>query len=717
MLGLTSPKKKIAVVSVFFVALLMLLVAFVPQQNNTQSSGVNVPQVPPRTYNVNFTETGFSGYAANTANGWYWYVDEGVGYNHSSGATNSFQLSNGTYSFNIYYSSPYSYEINPSSGTVYVNGNTNGITVDVTFSNNTVQPVKTYDANFTVTNLPSVMPNIQWSFSVTVTGLNVQYSNTLSGSTTAPFTGLPAGNYEYSVSYPFGTSVAPSSGYFTISKNTTIDLKVTVLKDYKVNFDSSGLASSESFSVSLSGSGYYGSNTSLPSLSYVGFSVPNGTYEYYIYNYPGGLSPNPSSGTVYVNGGNVVINIQFTTSPRSYSVTFNVLNLPANIQENTFGFYVGINGAYPLSSYSSMITFNLPNGTYTFNDGLYYLPPSVTGGLSPTSGVFIVQGKNVVVNLTLLPPESTYTVKLTETGLPSGQIFAASIDGFNNETVVSSTSNYLTYTLTNGSYYYSIGGISGFGESPSSGEVIVNGASVAMQIAFYRGFYVNFTVSNLPSNIPNGGFGWEIKLINSVTGNSYKQNSNGPKISFSSMPAAIYTYTVATYGSYQILKSSGSVTVNTTNVNVMLNVSLVKLYAVTFTETGLLPGTAWGVIVDNGFVYSANSFARLHIHGGVTSPMTFTLYLANGTYSVQGYTIDSSTGFTAFNSPQSFTVSGKMSNNSVAFSDSVPSTTANSGVLTDTVLGVVGGLAVGIAAVTAFMYFRKRPPAVTPKSE
>lgn len=717
MSGLSLPKSKIAVASVLFVALLMLLVAFVPQQNSSQSTGVNVPQVPPRTYNVNFTETGFSGYAANTANGWYWYVDEGVGYNQSSGATNSFQLSNGTYSFNIYYSSPYSYEINPSSGTVYVNGNTNGITVDVTFSNNTVQPVKTYDANFTVTNLPSVMPNIQWSFSVTVTGLNVQYSNTLSGSTTAPFTGLPAGNYEYSVSYPFGTSVAPSSGYFTISKNTTIDLKVTVLKDYKVNFDSSGLAPSESFSVSLSESGYSASNTSLASLSYVGFSVPNGTYEYYIYNNPSGLSPNPSYGMVSINGGNVVINIQFTTSPRSYSVTFNVFNLPANIQDNTFEFYVGINGGYSLSSYSPMITFNLPNGTYTFNDGLYYLPPSVTGGLSPTSGVFIVQGKNVVVNLTLLPPESTYTVKLTETGLPSGQIFAASIDGFNNETVVSSTSNYLTYTLTNGSHYYSIDGISGFGESPSSGEVIVNGASVAIQIAFYRGFYVNFTAFNLPSNIPNGGFGWEIKLINSVTGNSYNQNSNGLKISFPSIPAGIYTYTVATFGSYQIQKPSGTVTVNTTNVNVMLNVSLVKLYTVTFTETGLLPGTEWGVIVDNGFVYSANSLAGQDICCGVVSPMTFTLTLANGTYSVQGYTIDSSSGYATFSSPQSVTVNGKMTNNSLAFSNSAPSTNTNSAALTDTVLGVVGGLAVGIAAVTAFMYFRKKPPAVTPKSE
>ena len=730
MLGLTSPKKKIAVASVLFVALLMLLVAFVPQQNSSQSTGVNVPQVPPRTYNVNFTETGFSGYAANTANGWDWYVFvSGVGSNVSSGVTNSFQLRNGTYSFYIGYNSQYSYAIDPSSGTVYVNGNTNGITVDVTFSNITTPAVRTYDANFTVTNLPAVIPNVTWGYDVTVVGIDVSYNRYSSSSgTTIKFTGLPVGSYEYSVSgNPFGTSLTPVSGSFTISKNVTIDLTFTLLKDYKLNFDSSGLTSTQSFLVTIStgnpsGTSYLESNSSYPSLSYVGFYLPNGTYYYTVSASSNGLSPNPSTGTIDINGGNVVINIQFTTSPKSYSVTFQVVNLPSNLQNYQFGYSVQINDFYYfLQNYGPTITFSLPNGTYSFGDYFYgSIPPvTLTSGLSPSSGNFVVQGNSVVISLTLLPPQPLYQVKLMESGLPSGQYFSGSVSYKSNATMITSSNDYIGFNLPNGTYHYSINAVPGFGESPSYGQIMVNGASVAIQITFYRGFYVNFTVSNLPSNIPNGGFDWEMKLMNSVTGNSYNLYSNGPRISFSSMPAGIYTYTASTaYFGYQILKPSGTVTVNTTNVNVMLNVSLVKLYTVTFTETGLVPlsGTEWGVVVDNGFVYSSNSLAGFGSFSGVPATMTFTLTLPNGTYSVQGFTVDNS-GYTTFTSPQSISVNGKMSNNSIAFSNSAPSTNNNSAAITDTVLGVVGGLAVGIAAVTAFMYFRKKPPAVTPKGE
>ena len=730
MSGLSLPKSKIAVVSVLFVALLMLLVAFVPQQNSSQSPGVNVPQVPPRTYNVNFTETGFSGYLANTANGWDWYVFvSGVGSNTSSGVTNSFQLRNGTYSFSINYNSAYSYAINPSSGTVYVNGSTNGITVDVTFSNITTPAVRTYDANFTVTNLPAVIPNVTWGYDVTVVGIDVSYTRSSSSSgTTIKFTGLPVGSYEYSVSgNPFGTSLTPVSGSFTISKNVTIDLTFTLLKDYRLNFDSSGLTSTQSFLVTIStgnpsGTSYLESNSSYPSLSYVGFYLPNGTYYYTVSASTNGLSPNPSTGTIDINGGNVVINIQFTTSPKSYSVTFQVVNLPSNLQNYQFGYYVQIDDYYYyLHNFGPTITFSFPNGTYSFGDGFYGPTPPVTltSGLSPSSGNFVVQGNSVVISLTLLPPQPVYQVKLIESGLPSGQYFSGDVNYNLNATMITSSSNYIGFNLPNGSYEYSINGIHGFGESPSFGQVVVNGASVVIQISFYPGFYVNFTIQNLPANIQNEGFSWAAELIDSANGYTYDQSSSGAKISFSSMSAGVYTYTASTiYGSYQILKPSGTVTVNTTNVNLMLNVSLVKLYTVTFTETGLVPlsGTEWGVVVDNGFVYSSNSLAGFGSFSGVPATMTFTLTLPNGTYSVQGFTVGNS-GYTTFTSPQSISVNGKMSNNSVAFSNSAPSTNNNSAAITDTVLGVVGGLAVGIAAVTAFMYFRKKPPAVTPKGE
>jgi hypothetical protein len=720
---------KVVVVSVFFIALLMLLVAFVPQQSDVRNQSTNVPDAAVHTYYVNFTESGFSGYDVNSANGWYWSVGLSYGEsNRSYGATNSFQLSNGTYSFSVgYYNSLYAYAINPSSGTVYVNGNTKGINVHITFTNTTPAPVIGYDANFTVTNLPSVIPNVSWYFMVTITGVNVQYSNLgLTSGTTVKFTGLPSGNYDYRVSnYPFGTSLTPSSGSISVSKNTTIGLTFSQLKDYKVNFDSSGLTSSESFTVAIDTSSSYNpvyltENTSYPSLSYVGFSLPNGTYYYTVSISGTSLYPNPSLGTFTVNGGSVVVSIQFTTPPKGYAVTFNITNLPAKLPNYQFAFYVGIDYSYYyLENYGTSITDILTNGSYSFNVGFYGTPPpsTLTSGLSPSSGDFAVQGKNVLINITLLPPTPVFPVKLLETGLQNGQFFSARIGPQFNITQITSTTDYLGFSLPNGSYDYTINQVPGYGVSPSSGQLIINGASEAVQVTFYRGFYVNFTASNLPSNIQNGGFSFEVKLVNAATGQISDHSSSTATVSFSNIPAGIYTYSVATYGNYQIVKSSGTVTVNTTNVNVILNVSSVKTYTVTFSETGLLPDTEWGVVVDNGFVYSSNSFAGFEYYPNVvSSPMVYTINLPNGTYSVQAFTVGAGR-FATFSSPQSITVNGKMSNNTVSFTNSVPSAGSNSAVLTDTVLGVVGGLAVGIAAVTAFMYFRKKPPAVTPKSD
>jgi hypothetical protein len=86
---------------------------------------------------------------------------------------------------------------------------------------------------------------------------------------------LQSGNYDFTVSnYPFGISLTPNSGSLSISSNTTVELPFSQLKDYKVNFDSSGLTASESFNVIIyTGSRYYPvsltGNTSYPD------SIPN----------------------------------------------------------------------------------------------------------------------------------------------------------------------------------------------------------------------------------------------------------------------------------------------------------------------------------------------------------------------------------------------------------------------------------------------------------
>lgn len=740
-----SSNIKLLTVPVIFVVVLMLLVSFAPQQSNLPHSSANASQSSaqyssvhplagtPTSYYVNFTESGFSNSSVNVAHGWNWYIAGGLGFNQSTGTTNSFQVQNGTYNFYVYYNSQYSYTMNPSSGTVYVNGNTKGITIDISFTNVTVPPTppaRTYDANFTVTNLPSVMPNVIWTYSVTINGegTNSGHSYTLSTSgTNISFTGLQAGNYDFTISgTPFGTSLSPNSGSLTINQNTTVDLQFTLLKEYKVRFDSSGLTSTQSFNVGIYT--YTGnpnspfnspleSNTSYPSMSYVGFNLPYGTYYFTVSDSSNGLSPTPSYGTIAVNGKNVAVNIVFSipTSQSSYSVTFNVTNIPSTLSNYNFefGVYISGNGYQYNQNYGSTISFSVLNGTYSFNTYLMNTPITISAGLSPGNGQFLVQGKNVLINLTLLPPEPLYKVKFVESGIPSGEIFGAWVNGNINETTVSSTSNYVGFTLPNGSYYYNILGVNGMGNDPSGGELIVNGGSVTIPVSFYPAYYMNFTLPNLPSNIPGGGFAWCLKLVNDVNGYSQTKGSSSNEISFSGMQNDPYSYSVASFGTYTITNPTGSATVNGSNVNVNMNISTQKSYTAIFTEKGLSSGTQWGVVINDGFEYSPGEIYKLsYSPNRVSAPMTYTSTLANGTYSLQGFVWTSDQ--MVFTSPFSITVKGKISNNTVTFTNSTssPSSSSNSGALVDTAAGIGAGVAVGVGALYAYTYFRKRPPAV-----
>jgi len=73
-----------------------------------------------------------------------------------------------------------------------------------------------------------------------------------------------------------------------------------------------------------------------------------------------------------------------------------------------------------------------------------------------------------------------YTVTFTESGLPSGTSWSVTLNG-NTE---SSTTNTITFSVPNGTYSYTIGSVSGYTVSPSSGNITVNGVSVNQAITF-----------------------------------------------------------------------------------------------------------------------------------------------------------------------------------------------------------------------------------------
>ena len=73
-----------------------------------------------------------------------------------------------------------------------------------------------------------------------------------------------------------------------------------------------------------------------------------------------------------------------------------------------------------------------------------------------------------------------YAATFTESGLPPGASWSVTL----NETTLSSKTNTITFSLPNGTFSYTIGKISGYNISKSSGSLTVNGKNVAQSITF-----------------------------------------------------------------------------------------------------------------------------------------------------------------------------------------------------------------------------------------
>jgi hypothetical protein len=78
------------------------------------------------------------------------------------------------------------------------------------------------------------------------------------------------------------------------------------------------------------------------------------------------------------------------------------------------------------------------------------------------------------------PPPPTYQVSFPETGLPSGTSWSLTLAG----TTRTSTTDTIAFMESNGTYGYTVGTVSGYTVSPSSGSVTVNGAGVNRPITF-----------------------------------------------------------------------------------------------------------------------------------------------------------------------------------------------------------------------------------------
>jgi Thermopsin len=306
---------------------------------------------------------------------------------------------------------------------------------------------------------------------------------------------------------------------------------------------------------------------------------PLGCPSIQVHGQPCGTAPKVVGG--YVNGmPNGTADFAPIVQYSSYTVTFTESGLPVGAT-----WYVNVTGEPSLSATgaSTSLTLSLGNATYDFtvatNDNNY--APNYYQGSVTVAGAAVSAAP---IAFTLV----TYPVQFSETGLPAGTSWTATLGG----NPQSSTSSSITFNVINGSYAYSIAsGNSHYAPNVYSGSVLISGAGQSVPITFSSVTYaVTFSESGLPS-----GDTW---YVNITSGPSLSATGATTTVG-TSLPNGTYSYSVATNdATYAPNYYSGTVTVNGAAASGAAITFSVVDYAVTFTETGLPSHTSWSVTLN-----------------------------------------------------------------------------------------------------------------------
>ncbi|MGA8542247.1 MAG: right-handed parallel beta-helix repeat-containing protein [Thermoplasmata archaeon] len=229
-----------------------------------------------------------------------------------------------------------------------------------------------------------------------------------------------------------------------------------------VAFDETGLPSGTYWGVQFDVD--EGDNTTGTTAYGYAPAVAYASYDYSIYA-PAGWVPSPSHGTVTTNGKAQSVAIVFTQA--TYTTTFTESGLAPGTHWNVTV------GGQVYSGTGPTITLALGNGTYN-----YTVSPVAGYVVAPHSGSFSVHATQPAVTVAFTAV--LYDVTFTESGLPSGTAWSVTFGG---STLGSSTTT-ITFDVANGSYAYSVAGVSGYSLVPGSGTQLVSGPGAGVTVAF-----------------------------------------------------------------------------------------------------------------------------------------------------------------------------------------------------------------------------------------
>ncbi len=137
------------------------------------------------------------------------------------------------------------------------------------------------------------------------------------------------------------------------------------------------------------------------------------------------------------------------------------------------------------------------NGSYTSAPPFYFIYNGSNGEFSSANGYNLVVGWGTINAYNFVnaqsgakPTNDNYNVTFIEAGLPTGTSWSISLNGQSE----SSSGITISFQEPNGTYSFTVGSVTGYNASPSSGSITVSGSAVNETIAFSQKQIENSTI-------------------------------------------------------------------------------------------------------------------------------------------------------------------------------------------------------------------------------
>ncbi|MGC8515884.1 MAG: protease pro-enzyme activation domain-containing protein [Thermoplasmata archaeon] len=237
--------------------------------------------------------------------------------------------------------------------------------------------IELYSITFTESGLPNA----------TIWYVNTSNGQSYSSSGTSISVHMPNGSYSYTIATEDKEYSAKGGLFIVNGSGMEVNIKFNLVT-YAITFSESGLPSGTSWSLTLNNITESSTNGTII------FNEPNGTYSYSISGIQG-YRTTSYSGTVIANGNTIDENI--TWSVILYPITITENGIPNGTSWSATITGTAFNGQYinvTLYSKTNTLTFNEPNGTYSYT---IHLPSGYNG--NNLKGSLNLTGKSVTSSI------------------------------------------------------------------------------------------------------------------------------------------------------------------------------------------------------------------------------------------------------------------------------------------------------------------------------